>query len=100
MADLITIAICNFNTTKLTNDAIDSIINNSGLSNIKIIILDNSDHTPFESKYDFIKIIDNTKGRFIDFNKILQKFAKCGMKENGNASLKHCYSIDWLLKIC
>lgn len=98
--DKITIVICNFNTTELTNNCVSSILNNCGFSNYLITVLDNSDKTPYVSNYSNIKIIDNTHRKFIDYSKILAQFAKCGMKENGNASLKHCYAINWLMSIC
>ena len=40
--DDITIAICNFNTTKMTCNCIESICRNSKLPNMKFVILDNS----------------------------------------------------------
>lgn len=47
MDDLVTIAICNFNTTELTNNCIRSIIKNVKKVRYKLIVLDNSDKIPF-----------------------------------------------------
>ena len=44
----VTICICNFNTTDLTNNCIVSIINKIKSFKYKIVVLDNSDKTKFE----------------------------------------------------
>ena len=57
-----TIAICNYNTTELTNACILSIKKNVKSISYKIVILDNSDKEKFllTKKDDNIKVIDNT----------------------------------------
>lgn len=99
----VTIAICNFNTTKLTNDCIISIIKNIKSFKYKIIIFDNSDKNPFKldpsiNANDII-IIDNTTNKYLNFNKMI---VSCFNRQshNNHASAKHCYSIQYLLNIC
>lgn len=102
--DDITIAICNYNTTALTNNCIKSILQKSCLSRTKFVILDNSDKEPFSLYEDTanIKIIDNTAQQFINFDFILENSPYKLMSFNGNnyGSLKHAYSIQFLLNIC
>lgn len=99
---LVTIALCNYNTTQLTNLCIRSIIKNSGLNIFKIVVLDNSDQQPFhlDPKVDpsKVQIVDNTKSQYIDFKKVCKEFG--GDTSNNHANLKHAYSIQWLLSIC
>lgn len=101
----ITIAICNFNTTKMTTNCIKSIVNKSKLSNLKFLILDNSyPKNKFTIDNDIkdlnIQILDNTNGKYINFDDVLKKFSKIPIKANNNGSLKHCYSIQFLLNKC
>ena len=99
----VTIAICNFNTNDLTNNCIKSIVKNTKAFEYKITVLDNSDKIPFQldSSIDKsrIEVIDNTHGRFIDFNKMIVSFFN-KRSHNNHASAKHCYSIQYLLNIC
>lgn len=103
----ITIAICNFNTTKLTNNCIRSINNNIKNYQYKIILLDNSNKEPFKldddnSKIKNITILDNTKNQLINFSKVLKNcpYRLSSQDINNYASLKHAYSIQYLLDIC
>lgn len=98
MADLITISICNFNTTQLTNNCIKSIFENFKSYPFKIVVLDNSDKYVFNTKFN-VSIIDNTKQQLINFDKIIKKISRVYSKNN-YASFKHCYSIQFLLNIC
>ena len=89
-----TIAICNFNTTELTNACIRSIVKNIKSFKWKVVVLDNSNKIPFyldKSIESYDEIIDNTNGKVIDFSTILKKFGKSFDETYG--SLKHAYSI-------
>ena len=93
----ITIATCNFNTTKLTNRLLSSIYAQMSNCNLRIVVLDNSDVIPFQSNYPNIKVIDNTKQQIINFNKMLQLYG--GKTTNNYANMKHAMSIQFLLSI-
>lgn len=101
----ITVALCNYNTTNLTNACIQSMLKNSQLDIFKIIVLDNSDKNPLQlNPYnlvyrDLIEILDNTSGKIIDFNEVVRKY---GGENNscGYANLKHAYSIQYLIDTC
>ena len=84
----------NYNTTKLTNACLGSIIKTT--PGVKIYIFDNSDKEPFKCNYENVTILDNTKGQIIDFNKILDKYenkTEYGA-ESGFGTLKHTASVD------
>ena len=107
MQNDVTIAICNFNTTELTNNCIQSIQLNCKNFLYKFVILDNSNKTSFSLASDFnydtkIEIINNTTGKYVNFNQVLQKCPFKLMKNNANnyGSLKHAASIQFLLNIC
>ena len=101
----ITVAICNFNTTQMTTDCIKSIADKSKLTNIQFVILDNS---YLEHKFTVdnslknlnIQVLDNTTGKYINFDNALKNFSKIPIKANNNGSFKHCFSIQFLLNIC
>ena len=101
----ITVALCNYNTTNLTNACIQSMLKNSQLDIFKIVVLDNSDKNPLQlnpynlAYRDLIEILDNTSGKIIDFNEVVRKYGG----ENtscGYANLKHAYSIQYLIDAC
>ena len=100
----ITIALCNYNTNALTNACIQSMLKNSGLNIAKITVLDNSDKQKLQlNKYntehkDLIEVLDNTTGKIIDFNAVVQKYG--GISDNNYANLKHAYSIQYLINTC
>lgn len=92
----VNILIVHYNTPYLTGHLAKSI--NKFTPNAQIYIFDNSDKAPFDaSGFDNITIFDNTKGKYIDFNKWLQKYPKrnaSGGKVNGWGSAKHCVSVE------
>ena len=101
----ITIAICNFNTTQMTCNCIQSIYKNSRLKNIKIIVLDNSyaQHKfqiPNKMNQLGIQVLDNTNGKIINFNNALKTMSNITIKTNNNGSFKHCLSIQFLIDFC
>lgn len=97
--DNFTVAICNYNTTQLTNACIASVQKQVG-ENIQIVVLDNSNRQKFELDQRIcsstnVKIIDNTTGKFIDFAKVVREFGKTFDETHG--SLRHAYSIQFLI---
>lgn len=100
--DNVTAAICNFNTTTLTNNVIEDLLKFSNVN--KIIILDNSDTKKFKLNKKFekcnIQILDNTTQKYIQFDSLLKTFDLSSLcKTNNYASLKHVMSIYFLLNI-
>ena len=72
----ITVGLCNYNTTELTNACIRSIMNANRYNaiNMMFIILDNSDKDKFVVDLDLSDrcvILDNTAGKYINFKKIV-----------------------------
>ena len=103
MVDEVTIAICNFNTTELTNNCIKSVIAKVKSFPFKIIVLDNSDVEKFKLdpsvNMSVVTVLDNTAGKYIDFNKfVLQTFTT--RSHNNHGSAKHCFSVQYLINIC
>jgi len=100
--DKITVAICNYNTTDLTNQCIDSFLQFNSLKNSSIVVLDNSDANKYDSYHDFVKVIDNTTQKYLNFDSIFKLSPHKLMSVNGNnyGSLKHAISIHFLLSIC
>lgn len=89
------ILIVHFNTPKLTECLVRSINKHVG-ADCTIYIFDNSDKKPFTYKQDNIKLLDNTKGQIIDFNKWLENYPEKtdDARQNGFGSAKHCYTVD------
>ena len=89
------ILIIHYNTPHLTECLVNSI--NMFVKDATIYIFDNSDKLPFTAKFDNVKLLDNTKGQYIDFDKWLEKYPKKDKslgRINNWASAKHCYSVD------
>lgn len=97
MQNDITIATCNFNTTRLTNQLIDSIIQFVDFD-YNIVVLDNSDKFRFSTTNNQVKIIDNTNQHILNFNEFIEEFG--GISINNYANMKHAISIQFLLNIC
>ena len=98
-----TAAIVNYNTPELAEAAILSLRKHGG-EDYKVVIFDNSTERPFKKKMKGVKVIDNTKGQLIDFDKELAKFKnkvpECGV--DGKCvygSDKHMMSIQKLLDL-
>lgn len=68
-----TVAIIHFNTPELTECGIKSIRKHGG-ENYSIVVFDNSDARPFKRRMRGVKVIDNTQGQIIDFNKELEAY--------------------------
>ena len=98
---MINVALIHFNTPELTEAAIKSLWKHGG-EKYAVTVLDNSDKRPFTGKMKGVKVIDNTKGQVIDFDKELAKFPdKCWelahMSNYGSA--KHIMSVQKLWEL-
>ncbi len=99
----VTIGMCNFNGTRLTNACVKSIIKNCGLPDFKIVILDNSDKEKFvlEDGIDtnVVEVLDNTEGQYIDFQEVVEKYGGEIDQSvvSGYANLRHAYGIQFLI---
>lgn len=94
MDKLVTIAICNFNTTELTNACIKSLIACISSFKWKAIVLDNSNMLKFtadEAIRHCTTVLDNTNGKIINFDTVISQFGKSFDETHG--SLRHAYSI-------
>ena len=92
-----------YNTPELTEACIMSVRKHGG-QDYHVTIFDNSNDRPFTEKMDGVKVIDNTKGQVIDFDKELAKFKnKCpeiGCAQGNNyGSVKHMMTIQKLWDI-
>lgn len=67
------VAIVHYNTPMLTEAAILSLRKHGG-EDYHVTIFDNSDVAPFKTKMKGVKVIDNTKGQVIDFDKFLAEY--------------------------
>lgn len=100
-----TFAIVDFNTSKLTNALIKSILNNIKNFEYNIIIFDNSDKQKFildksiSNKCHDIIIYDNSRGNIIKFDPLIEKYVtdKEIGRANNYGSFKHTVTIDYML---
>lgn len=99
-----TVCIVHYNTPKLTQYAIRSLLKHTRVG--KVVVFDNSDRLPFMMKNKefvadhapLIEVIDNTRGQVIDFDQWLSTFPdKEPSPGNNYGSAKHCYSVEWLI---
>lgn len=67
------VVIIHYNTPELTEAAIMSLRKHGGGS-YQVYILDNSDYRPFTRKMEGVKVLNNRKGRYINFEKELAKY--------------------------
>lgn len=67
------VAIIHFNTPELTEAAILSLRKHGG-ADYHVTVFDNSTDRPFKAKMKGVKVIDNTKGQVIDFDKFLEEY--------------------------
>lgn len=94
------ILIIHYNTPHLTECLVKSI--NMFEEDTTIYIFDNSDKHPFTAKFDNVKLLDNTKGQYINFNEWLKKYPNKGRSHgrvNKWGSAKHCYSVEKCMEI-
>lgn len=101
--NLPTVCIVHYNTPKLTQCAIRSLLKHTQVGGV--IVFDNSDRLPFMMKNKdfvadnpFITVIDNTHGQHIDFDRWLESFPDREPSPGNNyGSAKHCCSVQWLI---
>ncbi len=89
------IVIIHYNTPYLTECLVRSI--NLYVKDAIIYVFDNSNKSPFNAKFDNVKILDNTKGQIINFKEWLKKYPQKNMspgRVNEWGSAKHCYSVE------
>lgn len=67
------VAVIHFNTPELTEAAILSLRKHGG-ADYHVTVFDNSTDRPFKAKMKGVKVIDNTKGQVIDFDKFLEEY--------------------------
>ena len=100
------VAIVHFNTPELTRAAILSLRKQTG-NRYEVTVFDNSDRRPFGgcdkiAAYGTVKVIDNTQGQVIDFDKELEKYPdKCwdlAWRSNWG-SAKHIMSVQKLWEL-
>lgn len=92
----IEVAIVHYNTPELTEAAIRSL--EKCTPGCHVTIFDNSDKRPFTKRMPNVKVIKNTKGQHIDFEKWLAEFPNKDKDNTNNyGSAKHTYSIQWLI---
>jgi hypothetical protein len=96
-----TIAIIHYNTPELTEAAILSVRKHCR-EDYAIVVFDNSDSRPFTAKMKGVKVVDNTKGKVVDFDAELAKFPnKCWdlAKRSNYGSAKHIMSVQKLWEL-
>ena len=98
-----TVAIVHYNTPELTEATIKSLRKHGG-EDYQVVIFDNSDEQPWKKKIKGVKVIDNTKGQLIDFDKELAKFKNKWARHGVNGkcvygSDKHMMSIQKLFEL-
>lgn len=96
-----TIAIIHFNTPELTEAAILSVRKQCAY-NYDIVVFDNSTERPFTLKMEGVRVIDNTKGKYVNFDKELAKYPDKQIEYNriaNWASVKHMLSVQKLWEL-
>ena len=93
-------SIVHYNTPEMTTAAIRSLWKHH--PGCRVVVFDSSDRKPFgldgfDGFNGQIEIIDNTQGQIIDFPRWLDTFPDKTHNNNGYASAKHAYSIQWLI---
>ena len=88
--DILTV---HFNTPELMDAMIRSV--NKHTPGCTIHVFDNSDKYPYECSYPKVRIIDNTRGQLIDFDKWLEQFSFRRPGKSNYGSPKHCKTVDY-----
>lgn len=97
------VAIIHYNTPELTEAAILSLWKHGGRE-YKVFVFDNSTERPFTKKMRNVTVIDNTKGKLINFDKELKKYpercAEIGVAKNCDfGSAKHMMTVQKLWEL-
>ena len=98
---MIQIAIVHYNTPELTEAGILSLRKHGGAA-WPVTIFDNSDRKPFKKKMKGVKVIDNTKGQVIDFDKFLADYPDRNIQlgaASNDGSVKHILSVQKLWEL-
>ena len=98
---MIQIAIVHYNTPELTEAGILSLRKHGG-QDWPVTIFDNSDRKPFKKKMKGVKVVDNTKGKYIDFEAELNKYPDRNTllgKASNDGSVKHMLSVQKLWEL-
>ena len=93
-----TACIVHYNTPELTTAAIRSLWKHH--PDCRVVVFDNSERLLFSlDRLNRLngQVIDNTRGQVIDFAHWLDAFPDKVRNNNGYASAKHAYSIQWLI---
>lgn len=99
-----TVCIVHYNTPKLTQYAIRSLLKHTDVQ--RVVVFDNSNQLPFMMKNrqfvadnPCIEVIDNTRGQIIDFEAFLNGYSDREPSPGNNyGSAKHCRSVQWLME--
>lgn len=92
------VLIVHYNTPEVTEACIKSLFKHTPDCNV--FIFDNSNKRPFTKKIRNVRIIDNTKGKYINLQRMLDSFPnKVDETINNWASAQHCYTIDYCCDI-
>ena len=93
------VAVVHYNTPKLL-EAIRSLMKHT--VGCHVYVFDNSDKAPFKVKLPNVEVIDNTKGKVVDFKAELDKYAdkdEVDLKRSNYGSAKHAMSVDKLMEL-
>lgn len=94
------VAIVHYNTPKLLEATIRSLMKNSPGSHV--YVFDNSDKRPFKKKVPNVEVIDNTKGKYVDFERELAQYPDKDagdVTKSNYGSAKHAMSVDCLMEL-
>ena len=98
---MIQVAIVHYNTPELTEAGILSLRKHGGMD-WPVTVFDNSDRKPFKKNMKGVKVIDNTKGKVIDFDAELAKYPDRNTllgKASNDGSVKHMLSVQKLWEL-
>lgn len=91
------VAIVHYNTPELTEAAILSLRLHGGMD-YEVTVMDNSDERPFTVHMPNVTVLDNTKGKLVNFEKELAKHPdRCEELGNIFGSAKHMMSVQYLM---
>lgn len=90
--------ICHYNTPELTEACIKSLRKHT--PDVNVFVFDNSNRRPFTAEMEGVKVIDNTKGKYINFRKFLDGYPRrVDETINDWASAKHSYTVDFMTDV-
>lgn len=95
------VAIVHYNTPELAEAAILSLRKHC-VEQYQVYIFDNSDAKPFTKKMKDVKVFDNTKGKYVDFEAELAKYPNMEKKMgelSNQGSVKHMLSVQKLWEL-